>query len=237
MSKCHFPCKEKSKGSDTSPRGSSMALGLIEMSPHDSTVAALEWDPASPHDAAEWFANVSVPWWIAGGWAIDLFLDRETRAHKDLDVGVLRRDVGAVLGSIQGWEVFEAKDRALTRLSHTTPRSDVNSLWCRKLGTQRWKVELMLDEAEGDLWIYRRHPGVRRTLEGLVYQSSDSIPYLAPEVQLLYKAKQARPQDELDFEAVVPNLSAEARNWLYQSLVHTLPSHPWRHKLERHYVA
>lgn len=70
-------------------------LGLIEMSPHDSTVAALEWDPASPHDAAEWFANVSVPWWITGGWAIALFLNRSTRAHKDLDVGVLRRDVGA----------------------------------------------------------------------------------------------------------------------------------------------
>ena len=31
-------------------------------------------------------------WGIAGGWAIDLFLDRQTRPHDDLDVAVLRHD-------------------------------------------------------------------------------------------------------------------------------------------------
>src|SRR3954467_9622826 len=90
-----------------------------------------EWDPASPHDVAQLFVNVTVPWWIAGGWAIDLFLDRETRPHADLDVGVLRRDVGEVLDSIPDLEAFEAKDGALTRLSRTTPRREVNGLWCR----------------------------------------------------------------------------------------------------------
>jgi hypothetical protein len=207
------------------------------MSPHDSITGVADWDPASPHDAAEWFANVSVPWWIAGGWAIDLFLDRETRRHTDLDVGVLRRDIGEVLSSVPGWEAFEAKDGALTRLSHTTPRSEVNSLWCRGVGTRPWKFELMLDESDGDFWVYRRDPGVRRNLESLVYLSSKGIPYLAPEVQLLYKATHARPRDELDFESVVPHLSGEARNWLHHSLVRTVPSHPWTHTLERHRVA
>ena len=102
------------------------------MSPHDSTSRGVaDWDVASPHEAMEWFANVFVPWWIAGGWAIDLFLDRETRPHADLDVGVLRRNVGEVLRAIPDWEAFEARDGALTRLLHATPRSEVNSLWCR----------------------------------------------------------------------------------------------------------
>ena len=178
-----------------------------------------------------------MPWWIAGGWAIDLFLDRETRPHEDLDVGVLRRDVGEVLSSIPDWEAFEAKDGALTRLAHTTPRSEVNSLWCRRLGTQAWKLELMLDESEGDFWVYRRDPRVRRNLQSLVYHSSKGIPYLAPEVQLLYKAKHARPRDELDFKSVVPHLSGEARSWLHQSLVRTLPLHSWTYMLECHRVA
>src|SRR5688500_15886359 len=31
-------------------------------------------------------------WGIAGGWAIDLFLQRESRPHSDIDVAVLRAD-------------------------------------------------------------------------------------------------------------------------------------------------
>lgn len=196
-----------------------------------------DWAAASPQEAVAWFARVSVPWWIAGGWAIDLFLGRETRPHGDLDVGVLRRDVGEILRSIPDWEIFEAKDGVLTRVSRTTPRSEVNSLWCRGAGEQWWKLELMLDESEGESWVYRRDPVVRRDLQGLVHHTSQGIPYLAPEVQLLYKAKHARPRDELDFEAVLPHLGTEARTWLWQGLVRTLPSHRWTLALERQRVA
>jgi hypothetical protein len=201
---------------------------------HDSTSNGFaDWDAASPPEAAEWFATVSVPWWIAGGRAIDLFLGRDTRTHQDLDVGVLRRDVSEVLRSLPDWEIFEAKDGVLTPL-HGDPRSAVNSLWCTRKGERSWKLELMLDESEGELWVYRRDSGVRRTLRDALKRSSSSgIPYLAPEIQLLYKAKHARPRDELDFKAVTPELSNEARRWLLQSLARTLPSHPWTHALER----
>jgi hypothetical protein len=42
-------------------------------------------------------AGIDSPWWIAGGWALDLFIGDQTRAHEDLDVGILRRDVIDVL--------------------------------------------------------------------------------------------------------------------------------------------
>ena len=29
-------------------------------------------------------------WWVAGGWALDLFLGRMTRPHHDVDVAILR---------------------------------------------------------------------------------------------------------------------------------------------------
>jgi hypothetical protein len=204
------------------------------MSSHESIRRGVaDWEVASPAEAMGWFANVAVPWWIAGGWAIDLFLGRETRPHEDLDVGVLRENVGEVLRSFSDWEVFEAKDGVLTRLLHPTPRTEVNSLWCRRRGAQRWRLELMLDDAVGDAWVYRRNAEVRRGLQSVVYHNIKGIPYLAPEIQLLYKAKHARSRDERDFETVLPHLSAEARAWLRQSLARTLPSHPWTCALDR----
>jgi hypothetical protein len=44
------------------------------------------------------------PWWIAGGWALDLFLGYQTRGHGDLDVGVLRCDIVDVITDMSGWE-------------------------------------------------------------------------------------------------------------------------------------
>jgi hypothetical protein len=44
----------------------------------------------------------NAPWGIAGGWALDLFVGRESRAHADIDVALLRRDqqrLRALLGA------------------------------------------------------------------------------------------------------------------------------------------
>jgi hypothetical protein len=199
----------------------------------DLFAATAVWDATLPHEATDWFGSLSVPWWIAGGWAIDLFLKRQTRPHADLDIGVLRRNVGEVLRSIPGLEAFEARDGVLTRLSEPMPRPEVNSLWCRASGARQWKFELLLDESEGETWIYRRDLTVRKDLRSLVRHNCTGTPYLSPEVQLLYKAKGARPRDEQDFDAVLPLLSQEARDWLRQSLLRTLPSHSWIRTIER----
>jgi len=44
------------------------------------------------------------------------------------------------------------------------------------------------------------------------------IAYLAPEVQLLYKARATRARDQVDFDHVVPHLDRDARTWLRNSL-------------------
>ncbi|HEU5374304.1 MAG TPA: hypothetical protein VFV38_02610 [Ktedonobacteraceae bacterium] len=50
------------------------------------------WQPWQPEDVASFFSSLTVPWWIAGGWTLDLFLGVQTRAHEDIDVLFLRRD-------------------------------------------------------------------------------------------------------------------------------------------------
>jgi hypothetical protein len=186
------------------------------------------WYAADPERAATWLDQLTVPWWIAGGWALDLFLNDASRVHTDLDVGVLRRDIGVVLAALQDWEHFEARDGKLTRLTiGAVPRVDVHSLWSRPIGAVNWALEFMLDESDGEFWVFRRAPSIRRPLSTLSHLGSSGIRYLAPEIQLLYKAKAYRPTGQADFDRIVPKLDAAARSWLRDSLVKTLPGHSW----------
>jgi hypothetical protein len=185
-----------------------------------------------PHDAATLLAGVTVPWWVAGGWAIDLFLGFQTRAHNDFDVGVLRRDVTTLIPNLAGWEIFEAKSQMLSRLDDCEhPRPDVNSLWCRPCNAQDWSLELMLDEADGDAWAFRRLPTIRMPLASVIRRTSDGIPYLTPEIQLLYKARHPRPKDHDDFERVLVRLGSGERVWLCDALSTVDPEHAWLTKL------
>jgi len=191
-------------------------------------LALARWDAADPARAAAWLADVRVPWWIAGGWALDLFLDTTSRVHTDLDVGVLRRDIANVLAALPTWEIFEARGGALTRLrSGALPRADVHSLWCRPMGSANWAVEILLDESDGEFWLFRRNPSIRRPLSTMTRCDASGLRYLAPEIQLLYKAKTVRSNDQADSERVVPRLDAAARAWLRDSLERTAPGHSW----------
>ena len=58
--------------------------------------------------------------------------------------------------------------------------------------------------------------------------SADEIPYLAPEIYLLYKAKGSRPKDEADFMHTLPAVDQERRQWLKKTLATAQPHHPWR---------
>src|SRR5207302_1649698 len=48
------------------------------------------------------------PWFVSGGWAIDLFLGRVTREHEDREVGVFRQDQRALREHLSGWALFKA---------------------------------------------------------------------------------------------------------------------------------
>lgn len=50
------------------------------------------------------------PWFISGGWAIDLFLGEVTRAHSDIEIGIFRCDQGALWRQLRGWTLEKAVD-------------------------------------------------------------------------------------------------------------------------------
>jgi hypothetical protein len=190
------------------------------------------WRACRPAQARRWLAGLSAPWWIAGGWALDLFAGRETRAHEDLDVGCFREDLSHVVRALAGWELFAAHDGRLGRLvGGGAPDPAAHSVWCRPRGEGAWWLEVLLDEKEGPDWIFRRNRDVRIPIGELFAHDEDGLAYLRPEVQLLYKAKAPRPRDEEDFRTVAPLLGHEARAWLHDAVARTNPGHAWLARL------
>jgi len=85
----------------------------------------------------------------------------------------------------------------------------------------------MLDDSVDDTWVYRRDPSIRRPFSTVIRRNDAALPYLAPEIQLLFKARALRPRDQLDFEVIAPILDASARDWLLDALERSEPGHTW----------
>lgn len=195
------------------------------------------WVPMTPWSTASLFANADFPWWIAGGFAIELAVGEPFRIHGDLDVLVLRRDQRRATELLAGWDLYMADPpgqgtlRPWYRGVELPDR--VHDVWCRRSAEAPWSLQLMFDESDGDTWVSRRDQRVRRQIDLLGQVSPDGIPFLAPEVQLYYKAKSVREKDRLDFERVHPLLSDAQRAWLVEALELVHPGHEWIGRLTR----
>ncbi len=192
------------------------------------------WSPLSLPEVAKLLAGVREPWWIAGGWAIDLFVGRPTRSHGDVDVQIRRDDQLSFQAALATWDLHAADPPGTLRpwrRGEVLPPA-VQDVWCRPVPTAPWAVQLMLADTLGDQWVFRRYRRVRRTLTALTRRSVEGLPYVAPEVQLLFKARATpQPKDEHDFAIAHGLLSEDARAWLDAVLALYSPDHPWRKRL------
>jgi hypothetical protein len=174
---------------------------------------------------------VRVPWAIAGGWAIDLALGRTTRAHGDVDVALFRDDQAALRRTLAGW-TFDAvvAGRRVPWPADEWLRAPVHEVHASP-PTGGPALELLLNERDGDDWVYRRDPRVRRPLSRAMQRGPSGVPLLAPEVVLLYKSKAPRAADEHDLAVARGLLDAESRAWLRGALALTAPGHGWTERL------
>lgn len=191
------------------------------------------WSPLGVAETAALFAGLDAPWWIAGGWAIDLFLGRQTRAHSDTDVLLLRRDQLVAQRALAGWDLHAADPPGVLRPWREGEwlAPPIQDMFGRRTPASDWALQLMLLEGEGERWIFRRTPAIGGPITALTRRSAEGIPFLAPEVQLLHKAHSLRPKDEADFALVLPLLDERARNWLAEALSLHAPAHPWLARL------
>lgn len=182
------------------------------------------------------FGQTLEPWWIAGGWAIDLFLGTTTREHEDIDVAILRDNEQAFRNQLKDWEVWPGlgnsrlEGRPITVDEKLSDTREV--LWCRPSPEAGWSFELLLNRTEGDDWVFKRDSRVRKPIGQIGSFANNGVPYLNPEIVLLFKAKNNQAKDKHDFEHAVPKLSREAKEWLTNSLHIVHPDHPWLSELQ-----
>jgi hypothetical protein len=192
------------------------------------------WEPAALAEVRALFSQVDAPWWVAGGYAIELAVGAPFRAHGDIDVLLLRRDQLAAQQALATWEWWAADPPGALRrwLPGTMLPKEVHDIWCRPTPEAPWRVQIMLDESEGEHWVSRRDARIRRPVAAIGRTAADGMPYLAPEIQLFYKAKNVRAKDEADFVAVLPRLSASQREWLHDAIALVYGGHDWAARLD-----
>lgn len=198
---------------------------------------ARAWSPAPLRALAERLHAFARPWAVAGGWALDLVRGRPTRPHGDVDVALFRADQAALRDALPGWtfETMVAGERRPWPAGHwlARPTHEVHATPPAGHPTGPEPLELLLNERDGDDWVFRRDPRVRRPIALALQGTAAGVCALAPEIVLLYKAKAPRPVDARDFVGILPHLGPEPRAWLAAALDRCHPGHPWRSALDR----
>lgn len=183
------------------------------------------WEPWRPEDVARLLAAVRVPWCVAAGWALDLFLGGQTREHGDLEIAVPAPDFGAVRDALAGYDVEVIGSGRAWPLD--SPAFDVTyQTWVSEAGVYR--LDVFREPQRDGAWVCRRDETIRLTYEQVIRCTADGIPYLAPEIVLLFKAKHAaEPKNQADFAGALPLLDGAAAGWLEWALARVHPGHAW----------
>ena len=88
-------------------------------------------------------------------------------------------------------------------------------------------LDVFREPHDGDIWICRRDETIRFPYGDIIHHTHDGVPYLAPELVLLFKAKHVRPKDQADFDGTVPHMTRAQRGTLAELLARAHPGHHW----------
>lgn len=185
-----------------------------------------------PLQIADVMRDFKPDWFIAGGWAIDLFLGKETRAHSDIEIAVYRQDQAALHDYFKSWNLQKTINGKLVVWHQeewlTLPTHEIH---CFKETAKPPEIEILLNESNETEWIYRRNQEIRRSLAKIGLHSSEGIKFLCPEIVLLYKSKNPQTKDERDFQTVVAHLDPERKQWVKNAITITDSQHHWLQSL------
>ena len=164
-----------------------------------------------------------------------------TREHEDVEISVFRHHQHALQAHFRGrglykvdrggqWDSWPEDEflelpvhQVLVRPSEGPPPNP----WTPAAD----ELQFFLNEVEGSIWVSRRDPRVRRHVREVALRSERGVPIVAPEIQLLYKARHEEAKNEHDFQLVARRLLGKQRAWLREALELVHPGHPWLERL------
>jgi hypothetical protein len=198
---------------------------------------------------------------FCGGHALDIHIGKVTRPHGDIDISAYREDRDKIISFMQssGWIVYEAMGGGKVHLITDTDNQKMlktnifcvrkdcsffhaehieNNIYRCKIDcveqTRLDFVEFLFNNRTADGFIYSRNGEIVRKLDKAVMYR-DNIPYLSPELVLLYKSTDLkRKENKKDFDAVFSHLSSESKEWLHEALAAAYPKgHKWISLIKR----
>jgi hypothetical protein len=202
--------------------------GGTELSPAAIEALDARWSSCwSPRDVARHLAGIAAPWYVAAGWALDLFRGRQTREHGDIEVAIPAASFPAVRSRFPGYIFDGAGSGRIWEDATPDVLAAVHQTWLRDPATGNYLLDVFREPHDGDTWICRHDQTIRLPYTDIIRHTRNGIPYLAPELVLLFKAKHARPKDQADFDATVPHMTPAQRETLAELLARAHPGHRW----------
>jgi hypothetical protein len=99
--------------------------------------------------------------------------------------------------------------------------------WLRDRATGNYLLDVFREPHDGETWICRHDETIRLPYSEIIRHTPGGIPYLTPELVLLFKAKHARPKDQADFDETIPHMTPAQRQTFAELLARAHPGHHW----------
>jgi hypothetical protein len=205
-----------------------LPAGGIRLSPAEIDALDARWSSCwTPSQVARRLSGTTAPWCVAAGWALDLFRGEQTREHGDVEIAVPAARFPEIRDRFPGY-VFDAAGSGRIWENATPDEiAGTHQTWLRDPATGNYLLDVFREPHDGDTWICRHDPTIRLPYRDIIHHTEDGVPYLVPELVLLFKAKHARPKDQADFDETVPHMTSGQRTTLAELLAHAHPGHRW----------
>lgn len=197
-----------------------------------------------------------IPWAICGGFALDLFLEKELRIHSDIDICVFEKDREQILEYMlqNNWRVFEFRgggkvcplDGTLSsevgrNFMCTNGECDIVKFYpCEEEGLLWYEffhtgmkefnyLEFLFNVTNEEYFVFDQKHDIKREISKAVL-FSNGIPYLAPEIVLLFKASRSENAEyQYDFVQTYAHMNEEQKKWFGRNMDLLYPDgHSWR---------
>jgi hypothetical protein len=178
-------------------------------------------------ELSEALAGFEGKWWLSGGMAIEWRVGRVLRTHADLDISVLADGLRPLLGALAGkGDAWTAEDGELDRLPQDCDLSGLRNVWISAPGSTTFVLHINIESGDRRRWIYMRCPQVHLEWAEAI-TTVKGVPTGSMAAQLVAKAHEPRPIDQVDFQAGWPMLTDPQRSWLITAIQLAHPDSPW----------
>jgi hypothetical protein len=161
------------------------------------------------------------PWFIVGGWAIDLFLEKETRTHEHIEIGIYREQQMQLFRYLGKYKKYYNDNRSRIGKYEKKEwkkeylRLPIHELYIEYEG---FEIEILLNDKDDAEWIYGRNCKIKHEMNNLVRYTDSRVPYLCPEIVLLCKTEGMRKKDKDDISNALEKMSESEKKWFIDSI-------------------